>query len=244
MPTPATPSTPPPAGNNRDLTPVDAVLTGPSFEERLQTFWKNNSKIVTASLVVVLLAILAKGGWEYMSAQKEHDIEQAYAAATTPAQLKSFIAANPQHPLAGVGLLRTADDVYAEAKYADAVASYEQAAAVLKTGPLATRARLGAAMSKLQGGRAADGEAALKVIANDAKEIKAYRAEAAYHLVGHASANGKPDDVKTYTDLLSQIDAASPWTQRALALRAASMPKSAAAAPAATGEIKLPGSAK
>jgi hypothetical protein len=220
MPTPATPSAPTPSGHKRKVDDAHAEIVGLSFEERLRSFWQNNSKIIAASLVVVLVAILAKGGWEYFEAQKENDVGQAYAAATTPAQLKTFAAAYPTHPLAGVADLRLADDAYGEAKYGDAIPAYEQAIALLKTGPLAARARVGLGMSKLQGGRAADGEAALKAMAADDKEVKAFRAEAAYHLASYAFANGKADDVKTYSDQLSQIDPASPWTQRALMYRA------------------------
>jgi hypothetical protein len=221
MPTPATPSASSPAGNNRNAIPAEAAVYSPGFEERLQRFWQNNSKIIAVALVVVLIAILAKGGWEYLAAERERDIGQAYAAATTPAQIKAFIAANPGHSLAGVAQLRIADEAYAEGKFAEAGSAYEQAIATLKTGPLVSRARLGAGMSKLQGGRAPEGEAALKAMVADVKELKAYRAEAAYHLASYAFANGKTDDVKTYTDQLSQIDLSSPWAQRAMTFRAA-----------------------
>jgi hypothetical protein len=241
MPTPATPSVPTPAGKNRDLAP-NTVVVGPSFEERLQTFWVNNSKMIMATLVVVLLAILAKGGWEYMEAQKDHEIGAAYAAATTPAQFKAFATTYPKHTLAGAVHLRIADEAYTEGKYSDAIGEYEQAAAILSKGPLAARARLGAAMAKLQGGRAADGEAALKAISSNEKEIKAFRTEAAYHLASYAFANGKSDEVKTYSDLLSQIDPASPWTQRAIQLHATSLAKTPAA-PAGAG-VTLPGAGK
>jgi hypothetical protein len=219
MPTPATPSASSPAGNTRNAKTAEPVVYTLGFEERMQRFWQHNSKIIAVALVVVLLAIAAKGAWEYLAAQREQDIGQAYAAATTPAQIKAFIAANPGHPLAGVAQLRTADEAYAEGKFAEAGSAYEQAIATLKTGPLVSRARLGAAMSKLQGGRAPEGEAALKAIAADTKEVKAFRAEAAYHLASYAFANGKTDDVKTYTDQLSQIDLSSPWAQRAMTFR-------------------------
>lgn len=239
MSTPATPSVPTPAGKNRELAPGE-VNVGPSFEERLRIFWQNNSKIIAVALVIVLLAIAAKGGWEYMAAEKEREIGQAYAAATTPAQLTAFIAAHPDHSLAGIAQLRTGDDAYAAGKFSEAIAAYDRAIAILKTGPFASRARLGTAMAKLQGGNAAEGEAALKAIAANEKEIKAYRTEAAYHLASAAFAAGKFDDVQTYADQLSLIDPASPWTQRAIQLRATSSAKS----PAPAGAVTLPGLAK
>jgi len=245
---PATPSSPTPAGDDRNLVRVDEHYVAPSFEDRLRLFWQRNSAAVTTVLIGVLLVIVAKGAWEYLSAQRELDVEQGYAAATTPAQLKVFVAAHPEHPLAGVAQVRLGDEAYAEGRLADAIAPYEQGAAVLKSGPLASRARLGAAMAKLQTDHVAEGEAALKVIASSTSEIKAYRAEAAYHLATYAAAKGQAADLKSYSDLLLQIDPASPFVQRVMQLRAAT---GGAAAPIATPSpssdgpsIKLPAPGK
>lgn len=240
MPTPSVPSSPTPAGDHRNPASSDEkVVALLSFEDRLQIFWEKNSKKIYLVVAVVFVAILANGAWEHFAEQQERNIEQAYAVATTPAQLKAFVAAHPDHTLGGVAQLRTADEAYAGLRFGEAIAPYEQAVAVLKTGPLATRARLGLAMAKLQGGRAADGEAALKAFAQDANEIKAYRAEAAYHLTSLAASRGDAADVQTYSDLLMQIDPASPWTQRALQLRASFpiVPAASEDAPA----ITLPG---
>jgi len=220
MPKPATPSSSKSPGDDRNLVRVDENYVAPSFEDRVRLIWEKNSTAVTTVLVAILLAIAAKGGWEYLSAQKEQDVERAYDAATNSTQLKTFVAAHPDHPLAGAAQLRIADEAYAEGRFTDAIAPYEQAAAVFKTGPCASRARLGLAMAKLQGGREADGEAALKALASNPDEVKAFRAEAAYHLASAAAANGKPEDVKTYSEQLLQIDATSPWAQRVMQLRA------------------------
>lgn len=236
----ATPSAPTPAGDDRNLIAVDENYIAPTFEERLRLFWKKNNKAVTAVLVLILLAIAAKGGWEYMTAQRERDIEQAYAASVTPAQLKAFAAANAQHELGGVAYLRIADEAYIEGRSSDAIAAYEQASSVLKAGPLASRARLGAAMAKLQAGRGTDAETALKTFAADAKEPKAYRAEAIYHLASLAASAHNAADLKTYSDQLMQLDPASPWTQRSLALRA-NLPGDQIAPPSAAPAITLPG---
>jgi hypothetical protein len=194
-------------------------------------------------LIVILLIVAGKGAWEYLAEQKERGIGEAYAAANTPAQLKAFITEHSGHPLSGVALLRTADDAYAAGQYSESTSSYDQAAQVLKTGPLASRARLGSAMSKLQSGQTAEAVAALKAFAADSKEITAYRAEAAYHLASHAAASGNAADVKTYSDQLMQLDPASPWTQRSLALRSTvgiEEPVSTESAPS----ITLPGTTK
>ncbi len=249
MTTPATPSQPTPAGDDRNLVPVDATYIAPSFEDKLHGFWKKNGTVVIVLCVLVLVGIVAKGGWDYLQSQKEVEIEKDYAAATTPEKLKSFAAANSGHSLAAVAQLRLADDAYTAGKYADAITGYEQVVATLKTGPLATRAQLGSAMSKISSGKTAEGETALKALANDAAQAKGVRVEASYQLASLAAEAGRADDVKKYADQVAQIDPASPWTQRAMTLRSSlpAAPASAveakkdAAAPAGGVQIKLPG---
>ena len=239
MTTPATPSAPKKTGDDRNLVAVDENYVALTFEDRLRIYWKKNASTVTAFVVIVLLAILAKGGWDYFAAQKELEIQRAYAAAGTPDQLKAFAAGHADHVLAGLAQLRLADESYAAGRSADAISGYEAAIKAIKTGPLGSRARLGLAMAKVQAGRTADGEAALKQLASDATEAKATRVEAAYQLASLASVAGKPDDVRKYSDQVMQIDPASPWMQRALMLRA-SQPIAEMAPPSATPAVKFP----
>lgn len=244
MSTPATPSAPTPAGKDPNVERAEENVVTPSFEDRLRLFWQRNSTAVTGVLVVILLAIAAKGGWEYLQAEREKEIGQAYATATTPAQLKSFAETYPKHTLAAAAQLRMADQAYTEAKYSDAAGLYQSVAESIGMPALASRARFGVAASKLQAGQTAEGEAALKAYVNDAKEVKAFRASGAYLLASHSLASGRPDEVKTYAELLMQIDPASPWTQRVMML-SASLPAAAPVAPAAVGPtITLPGAGK
>ena len=91
MPNPATPSAPTPAGDDRNLVVVDENYVAPSFEDRLRIFWQKNSKVVIAVLVVILVAVAAKEGWEYLAAERERGVGEEFAAAVTPAQVKAFI---------------------------------------------------------------------------------------------------------------------------------------------------------
>jgi predicted negative regulator of RcsB-dependent stress response len=245
----ATPSDSKPSGDDRNLVVVDENYVAPTFEDKLHLFWKNNGKIVIATCIVILLAILAKGGWEMVQSQREVGIENQYAAATTPEQLKAFAAANPGHSLAGLAHLRLADEAYAASRFADALAGYEKASATLKAGPLAARAQLGLAMAKISSDKSAEGEAALKQLANDTTQLKGIRSEATYHLASLAAEAGRVDDVTRLSDQLMQLDASGFWAQRAMALRA-SLPAPAAAVksvdPTAPGaapsvQVKLPG---
>ena len=237
MTTPATPSSPPPAGDKRNFVPVDETYAALTLEDRMRLFWLKNGKTVVAFVIVVLVGVIAKGGWDYLAAQKELEIGREYAAAGTPAKLQAFVAAHPDHVLAGVARLSLADEAYAANRSIEAVASYEQAMGIIKTGPLASRAKLGVAMAKLQAGNKPEGEAALKLLAADPAELKGTRIEAAYQLASLASVAGKADDVKKYSDQVMQLDANSPWVQRAMMLRATiTAPVSAGAEPA----VKLP----
>jgi hypothetical protein len=247
MTTPATPSAPQSAGDDRKLVSVDATYIAPSFEDKLHIFWKNNGTVVLALCGLVFVGIIAKGGWDYMQKQKELEIEGAYAKATTSDQLKAFASANADHSLAGVAQLRLADEAYTAGKSADALAGYDKVVAALKSGPLAARAQLGRALAKVQAGKVADATTDLKQLAADAGQFKGVRAEAAYHLTSLAAEAVNSADVQKYSDQLMQLDPSGPWTQRALMLRAsvpaapATAPAKADAAPAGGVQVKIPG---
>ncbi len=244
MTTPATPSAPQSSGDDRKLVAVDATYLAPSFEDKLHIFWAKNGTVVLALCGLVAVGILAKGGWDYVQAQKELDVQKAYATSTTSDQLKSFAAAHADHSLAGIAQLRLADEAYTAGKSADALAGYDKVVAVLKSGPLVARAQLGGALAKVQAGKAAEATTDLKKLVADTAQPKGARAEAAYHLTSLAAEAVNAADVQKYSDQLMQLDPSGPWMQRALMLRA-SVPAAPAAvtAPAKTetpaGEVKI-----
>ena len=221
------PSDPKPAGDDRNLVPVDVSSILP-FEERLYLFWQKYRGLVLGVCALIFLVIIGQGAWDYMARQKELATQRAYAAATTTEQLKAFSSANSGHVLAGVAQLRIADEAYAAAKSAEAITAYDQAVSNLGDGPLAGRARLGRALAKIKSGDSAGGTAELKQLADDAKLFKAIRTEAAYHLTSLAVEAGNSSEAQRLSDQLMQIDPTSPWTQRGLELRA-SLPVSPAA---------------
>lgn len=243
MSTSATPSNPTPAGDDRNLVAVDPA-TSLSFEDRVNLIWKNNRGAIYAVCGLVLLAIVGRYGWNYMAQQKEVEIEKAYAAATTPEQLKAFAASHADHALGGIAQLRIADDAYKAGKSADAVAAYDKAIAALKDGPLATRAQVGRAIAKVQAGKTSEAQADFKKLADDTSLPKAIRGEAIYSLTSLAVDAGNATDAQKHVEQLMQLDPAGQWTQRALALRA-SLPatpavSSSAPAAASTGKSDAP----
>jgi hypothetical protein len=104
----------------------------------------------------------------------------------------------------------------------------------LKNPALLGRARLGAAVSQLNSGDQAAGEAALKGITADVALDKGVRAEAGYHLASIAAGAGKADEVKKLAEEISKIDAMSIWSQRATMLTVSQPGAAKAAEPAAT----------
>jgi hypothetical protein len=243
MTTPATPSSPKPAGDDRNLVAVDENYVAPSFEDKLHTFWAKNSTAVLVLCVAVLLGIVAKYGWDEVQKNRDNEIRADFAAASTSEKLKAFALNHPGHPLAGVAQLQLADEAYTAGKSADAVLGYQTAVPLLKGTPFAGRAQLGLAMAQIQAGKNAEGEAALKALGSDEGQLKGVRAEAIYQLTSIAVTAARADDVKKFSDQLMALDPASPWTQRALAMRA-TVPVTPPA-PATTTEpglqIKLPG---
>jgi hypothetical protein len=233
MSTPATPSSPQPAGDDRNLVAIDAT-TATSFEDKMQVFWQKNGTAVLVVIGLVFAGIVAKYGWDYLAAQKELGVEKEYAAASTADQLKAFAASHDGHALAGIALLRVADEAYGAGKLADAITGYDKALPVLKNSPLAPRAKLGRAVAKIGAGKTAEGTAELKQLADDATQAKGVRAEATYHLASLATDAGNAADVQKFTEQLIKIDVQSPWTQRAMMLRA-TIP-AAPAAPAAPAD--------
>jgi hypothetical protein len=214
------------------------VPTGPAtatFEDKANAFWEKNRGLLIGLCVAVVVLLVGKGAWDHLAAQKELEIEQKFAAATTSEQLKAFAAANSGHSLAGIAYLRIADEAYTAGKGADAVAAYEQAAGLIKSGPLASRAQLGRALAKVQAGKGTEATAELKQLAGDANQAKSLRAEASYHLASLAAEARNADEVQKLSDQIMQLDPTSAWAARAMALRS-SLP-----APAAAPAAKTPG---
>ncbi|MDX2185877.1 MAG: tetratricopeptide repeat protein [Opitutaceae bacterium] len=188
----------------------------PSLEDQMREFWYRNKTTIFAVLAVVLLAILGKGGYDAWQDYQEREVGKAYNAAATNDQLKAFINANPGHVLAGVAALRLGDEAYSNSKYAEAAAQYDRAADIIADGPFGGRARIGAALSRVLSGQASDGEARLKALAGDTAQLKAIRAEAAYHLGSLAKDAGRTEEANAFLDQAAAIDPGSAWAQRAV----------------------------
>jgi hypothetical protein len=191
----------------------------PSLETALHGFWAKNRQLILVLCVAVLLAIIGREAWQYFAASREQAVQAEYAKiADQTAKLEAFANANSGHALAGVAWLRLADEKFSAGDFKTAAAHYQKATGTLQNGALLGRAKLGAAVSQLNGGDQAAGETALKAIGADAALDKGVRAEATYHLATFAADAGKTDDVKKLAEEVSKIDPLSSWAQRATLL--------------------------
>lgn len=212
-------------------TPAEVNVT-PGFEEKLNQFWERNRRGLIILCAAIFVAILAKGGWDYLAAEKEEGIRKAYASAVTLNQKRSFAQTHAGHELAGVAWLQIADAAYAENKSDDALAAYQESAKILTDGALSVRASLGLAMAQIQSGQAEAGKAALQKIADSVSAPKGFRTEATYHLASLAHAAGDDAQFQQLAQQVMQIDPASPWAQRLMLMQVSKRPAAAVAAPA------------
>lgn len=218
-------------------------VAGPSFEDQLRDFWAAQRSRIFAVVAVVLLVILGKGLWEMYQAQREAGIAADFAKAKTSEQLRRFAADNPSDALAGVAHLRLADEAYEAGKFGDAAAGYGKAIAVLKDGPLASRARIGQGVAQVLAGDRTAGTASLKAVADDLSAAVSVRAEASYQLASLAAEAGDAAGLQAQLEQLTRIAPQSLWTQRASLLRplSASAASSApSAAPSAAPAVTFP----
>jgi predicted negative regulator of RcsB-dependent stress response len=218
-----------------DKKPAEAPVF---LEDRLKQAWERYATAVYVLCGLVIAGMLAKGGLDYLNVQKELEIQKEYAACATPEAFKAFAAEHRSHPLGAMVELKLADEAFLGGKFAEAVTNYEKAVADLPAGPFQSRAKLGLAASLVRSGKAAEAEASLRKILNDAAEYKALRCEAGYDLAELAVSGGHPGDVQNLATQLMQIDPTSPFAERAFALRSELGPGAGAAPPIAVPAVR------
>ena len=223
---------------------ADAPVAEPSFEVQAQAFWTKNRNLIYVGFTVILLAWVGWWGWQVLTVAHETSVQEDYArAAGKPDRLTAFAETNAGHALAGVAYLQLADQRYEAADYQQAATLYNKAVGNLKNEALLGRARLGAAVSQVNGGDKAAGAAALKVIAADAALLKAVRSEANFHLATLAVEAGRADEARKFIEEITTLDQSGAWSQRAVMLLM-SLPASAVVANPAAPSLTLPPAGK
>ena len=241
MPTPS-PSDPHPPGKDVHIADPKAAPAAPNTEENFRKFWEKNARTVYAGCAVLLLTIVGKVAYNSYAEHRREVLAGEYKVAEKANKLPAFISEHPGEPLSGLAELKLADQAYKAGKYADALSGYQRSAEILKTGPLAGRALLGAATCNIFLNKLDAGAEKLKQVANDVNQLKGIRAEAAFKVASLAAEGGKTDEAVRYLDLTNSIDQASSWAQQGLLLRS-TLPASATAKPEAATpsvSVKLP----
>ena len=219
--------------------PSAAPVAEPGFEVTVHALWNKNRNFILLLCGVVLLVIVGREGWQYFSAMREKNLQEQYALISDkPEKLGAFAESNSGHPLAGVAYLQIADGKFEAADYKQAGTFYAKAAGILKNEALLGRAKLGTAMSQVNGSDVAAGEASLKAVVADQALPKTIRAEANYHLASLAYEAGKLDDAKKFLAEVMKLDLSGPWSQRATMLLGSLQSDNKAADPAAPLSFK------
>jgi hypothetical protein len=193
----------------------------PSHEEHLTHLWARYGNFIYLVCGAIAAGILAKGGWDYLNAQKELGIQKEYAQCVTADSYRSFAANHPGHPLTGAAEVSIADFAYLAGRYAEALGAYTAAISDLPNGPIQSRARMGQAMSQALTGKSADAEANLRKLMSDTGLLKTIRCGAGYHLAMLALDSGRGGEVQGIAEQLLRIDPSSPFAERAFTLRPA-----------------------
>lgn len=204
------------------LTPADAAThlrpgsdlpPDADVEERFNEFWKKYGVFIFGAIGAIAVVVLVSQVFNLLQKQSEAGMQAAYQEATASDARIVFAQENAKHRLGGLAYLAAADAEFAEGAFLQAGSHYEAALAGLSDSPLAGRARLGMAISRLRQGDAS-GLALLEDLARDASVLQVVRAEAAYH---HAVATWERGDLQAAErslTLLASFQDAPEW-QRA-----------------------------
>ena len=218
-------------GDERNVVAVDPAAPQATLEERLAKFWTENRTVLIIGVVLVIAVIIGRSVWQGQVAAKQHAVRAAFGQAETAEAKLAFAREHDDSPLAGVAVLTAADEAYSAADYATASQRYGEAAKLLTDPLIRARARLGEAVSTLQGGTADKGEQLLRAVGNDGSAPEAIRAEAWYHLAAHLNATGELTGTREALAKVSEVSPRGLWSMRAAALSAKLPPETNESAP-------------
>ncbi len=200
-------------GDDRNLVLVDDDFQDADFEDKVWLFWKRHGKKTIATAVVVFFAIL--GAIIYTQGKKIHEanLQEEYAAATTPEARRAFAEAHRSDPMSGTAFYGLANELLKDGKFEEAAKDYAAAAEVF--GALSDdafvlardNAKIGEAISLSKAGKAAEAKELFKALAGTLKTESVVRGQAMYNLAVLALAE---DDIAGARAWLDEMDRSLP----------------------------------
>ncbi len=199
----------PPAGDDRNLVVVDEDFVNADTEDRLWLFWERNKGTIVKGTVGVVVGILAFLAYFFWNESRRAALGEEFAACQDEAARRAFAARHAGETLSAVALTDVADDLKKTGKFADAAKAYDEAsrlAGLAGKAPavtaLGTRARLYAALCRLEVGEAG-ADKAVAAVADDANAPETLRGFAMLTLANIAVAKG---DTAEATKWLNAMD--------------------------------------
>jgi len=200
----------PPAGDDRNLVVVDEDFVNADAEDRLWLFWERNQGAIVKTTVAVVVGVLGYLAFFFWNESRREALGEEFTACQDEAARRAFAARHPGEPLSAVALTDVADDLKRVGKFADAAEAYDEArrlAGLAGNAPevsaLATRARLYAALCRLETGDAGATEA-LAVVANDVAAAETLRGFAMLTLANVAVAKGDTAEASKWLNAMDK----------------------------------------
>ena len=186
----------PPAGDDRNLVVVDEDFANADTEDRLWLFWERNKDLIVKATVGIVVGILAFLAYFFWNESRREALGEEFTACQDEAARRAFASRHAGEPLAAVALADVADDLKKAGKFADAAKAYDEAnrlSGLAGKAPaisaLGTRARLYAALCRLEAGEAG-ADKAIAAVADDVNAPETLRGFAMLTLANLAVAKG------------------------------------------------------
>lgn len=186
----------PPAGDDRNLVVVDEDFVNADAEDRLWLFWERNKGVIVKAATAVVVGILGYLAFFFWNESQREALGEEFTACQDEAARRAFAARHPGETLAAIALTDVADDLKRAGKFADAAKAYDEAnrlSGLAGKAPaiaaLGTRARLYAALCRLEAGEAG-ADKAIAAVADDVNAPETLRGFAMLTLANLAVAKG------------------------------------------------------
>ena len=199
----------PPAGDDRNLVVVDEDFVNADTEDRLWLFWERNKDIIVKGTFGVVVGILAFLAYFFWNEGRREALGEEFTACQDEAARRAFASRHPGEALAAVAITDVADDLKKAGKLVDAAKAYDEASRLTglaskapAISALGTRARLYAALCRLEAGEAG-ADKAIATVADDVSAPSTLRGFAMLTLANLAVAKG---DTAEATKWLNAMD--------------------------------------